>query len=246
MMNLKDRRLIDAVALGTLNLNPADDGMTDEDLEPNGKAIKRYLSVAKPLDPKKQLNSVTFMRPIEELSAMVLLFLVIGSVVYIPVLSILAITLLSWSNLLGLIVAVIFWTIVADYFIPDKRWPPYRFAPEIRLLLYKYFSFKLIFPEHTVFQKSDGDLISQPNHYSYSNWLFIRMFLTPTTKIPLLPPRFSPSIHFSRRATRGFPTWRYPWLLDLSSWPHQWPWCPSSTECPSLGQNPPFNGAGFV
>jgi 2-acylglycerol O-acyltransferase 2 len=155
-MKLTDRKLIDAVALGTLNLDPADDGMSDEDLRPGGKALARYQMVAKPLDPNKMLNTITPMSSNEECAAICLLFMVIGSVVYIPLLSILAFMTLSWPNLVGLSAMVIFCTAVANHMIPDKRWPPYRFPASIRLLLYKYFSFKLIFPAHTLFQNSDG------------------------------------------------------------------------------------------
>jgi hypothetical protein len=163
------RLLIDAVSLGTLNLNPKDDGMNDEDLVyPDGAAIKRYLAVAKPLDPKLgsgALHKLPAMSTLEEACAVVLLFAVVGSIVYVPVLCILAVTMLSWTRLTALCCGLAVAMVAADAVLPDGAWPPCRFPASVRLLLYKYFGFKLIFPEYKHFMNADGAVA--PPHFAH-------------------------------------------------------------------------------
>ena len=158
-MSIAGRVIIDGVMLGTINLDPRDDGMTDEDLKPDGPVLKRYNAVAKPLTAESKLNTLPSMSTLEEALAVGILLTVIGSVIWIPVLSILAAITLSWTNLVLLGALVTMLTAIASALLPDEQWPPYRFPSSIRLLLYKYFGFKLVFSEYKSYLNTDGILV---------------------------------------------------------------------------------------
>ena len=158
---LRNRLLVDATKLQTLCLDPLDDGMTDEDLKyPDGKALRRFHSVAVPLTAENAAPAVIRQLPsmsnLEEAQAVCLLFMVIGSVIYIPCGAVFACFLLSWTKLLVLVCCTAVATVILDKLVPDNSWPPYRFPSRIRLLLCKYFGFKLIFPPDEVFRNKDN------------------------------------------------------------------------------------------